>query len=150
MAVIHKYKNYKKQEAEKIPSTSLVDRTGYISPEMQLERLETAGANLKRIHTEQYSYDFQNVVDALQDDKVRELVSNTLVERGHYDKRDLDDMLKIKLNKVEKAKKTEKYITEMEKKFNDLHAKREEDTKKTNMYNDIINIVKDLKQKGEL
>lgn len=148
--IIHKYNNFKRSPAESIPDYDFVDRTGYISHEMQLERLSSAGATLKRINTEQYSYVFDEVSKALSDDNIRELVSSTLMQNAHYDKRDIDELYKAKIEKYQKAKKDSELLSSYYKQYTEFVSKRAQEEKTTQMYNDIYSVIRQLKSEGKI
>lgn len=64
MKVIHK-KDVKPREFEVISSVSMVDTTGDIPLQNQLELMRLAGANLGQIRAYQYDYDIQQLIDSV-------------------------------------------------------------------------------------
>lgn len=150
MKIIHKYKNFERSAPERISRVDFVDRAGYIDTDMQLARLTSAGITLKRINAENYSYEHESVINALQDDNIRDLVSSSLMQNAHYDKRDIDNLFNTKLKKIEKGKKTNEYIKSMKDKYDAFILNKENEEKQLNMYKDISNVIKQLKEKGEI
>ncbi len=150
MKIIHKYKNFKKNRSVSYSRVDVVDRSGYISLDKQYDRLVSAGLTLENINTRQYSYTFDEINKAFEDDKLREVISNVLMQNNHYSKQDIDDMYREKVQKYKKAVDDNNKLKSLYSQFLDEKSKIKDEEKTKSFYNDVYSAIQQLKTEGKL
>lgn len=150
MKIIHKYKNFKKDRSVSYSRVDVIDRSGYISLDKQYDRLISAGLTLENINTRQYSYTFDEINKAFEDDKIRESISNVLMQNNHYSKQDIDDMYREKVQKYKKAVDDNNKLKSLYSQFLDEKSKIKDEEKTKSFYNDVYSAIQQLKTEGKL
>ena len=150
MKIIHKYKNFKKDRSVSYSRVDVIDRSGYISLDKQYDRLISAGLTLENINTRQYSYTFDEINKAFEDDKIRESISNVLMQNNHYSKQDIDDMYREKVQKYKKAVDDNNKLKSLYSQFLDEKSRIKDEEKTKSFYNDVYSAIQQLKTEGKL
>lgn len=150
MKIIHKYKNFKKDRSVSYSRVDVIDRSGYISLDKQYDRLISAGLTLENINTRQYSYTFDEINKAFEDDKIREAISNVLMQNNHYSKQDIDDMYREKVQKYKKAVDDNNKLKSLYSQFLDEKSRIKDEEKTKSFYNDVYSAIQQLKTEGKL
>lgn len=122
MKIIHK-KDYKFNRAEKLSQVDNVNRAGYVPLDIKYEELRLAGLKLDMIRDYQYNYDLKSFLESGK--SISDYTSDTLLKSRFNSKQDLDDMLKLKLEKYSKYSSNQERLKALRKEYDDLMKEKE-------------------------